>query len=380
MARSRSSSFDIDGSQSRPPAMAMACRTLELTLLSASDLRGVNLVSKMEVYAVVYLAGDPRARQRVATDRAGGRNPSWKGKDATVRLAVPASGAGAARSRAPPRGARGLGGDRDVGRCSSAPGRPRRLRGRAHRRRGGVLPGPQGRLEQDHPRRAQPLLQARRRRPPWPRRGRRRRLQLQARRAGSRWLDDGVPGGGSGGVQAAPPPQPPLTATASCRRYRSRCRLWARWRAAACAPAGEAATGKNGVLQNMNAKLYSVLNKYINMWTYMRMNLIIWRRAKKVKLWNWSLQIAMVFSCLWTVEMQAIYSSLIETYILFSCSNWFLLGFFFFWKLGEMKASNMWTPSTLKRSVDLIFWWLKDGLIQWDGKLPVKWKFVMTLI
>uniref|UniRef100_A0A0D3G6U1 Uncharacterized protein n=1 Tax=Oryza barthii TaxID=65489 RepID=A0A0D3G6U1_9ORYZ len=33
--------------------MAMACRTLELTLLSASDLRGVNLVSKMEVYAVV---------------------------------------------------------------------------------------------------------------------------------------------------------------------------------------------------------------------------------------------------------------------------------------------------------------------------------------
>uniref|UniRef100_A0A0E0L1R1 C2 domain-containing protein n=1 Tax=Oryza punctata TaxID=4537 RepID=A0A0E0L1R1_ORYPU len=64
--------------------MAMACRTLELSLLSASDLRGVNLVSKMEVYAVVYLAGDPRARQRVATDRAGGRNPSWKDKDATV--------------------------------------------------------------------------------------------------------------------------------------------------------------------------------------------------------------------------------------------------------------------------------------------------------
>ncbi|KAB8099154.1 hypothetical protein EE612_029053, partial [Oryza sativa] len=116
MARSRSSSFDIDGSQSRPPAMAMACRTLELTLLSASDLRGVNLVSKMEVYAVVYLAGDPRARQRVATDRAGGRNPSWKGKDATVRLAVPASGAGSGAVRVLLRAERaGLGGDRDVG-------------------------------------------------------------------------------------------------------------------------------------------------------------------------------------------------------------------------------------------------------------------------
>uniref|UniRef100_J3M6H0 Uncharacterized protein n=1 Tax=Oryza brachyantha TaxID=4533 RepID=J3M6H0_ORYBR len=47
----------------------MACRTLELTLLSASDLRVVNLVSKMEVYAVVYLAGDPRARQRVGSSK-----------------------------------------------------------------------------------------------------------------------------------------------------------------------------------------------------------------------------------------------------------------------------------------------------------------------
>ncbi|XP_040380290.1 protein SRC2-like [Oryza brachyantha] len=92
----------------------MACRTLELTLLSASDLRVVNLVSKMEVYAVVYLAGDPRARQRVATDRAGGRNPSWR--DATVRLAVPASGAGSGALRVLLRAERaGLGGDRDVG-------------------------------------------------------------------------------------------------------------------------------------------------------------------------------------------------------------------------------------------------------------------------
>ncbi|KAF0926167.1 hypothetical protein E2562_022005 [Oryza meyeriana var. granulata] len=95
----------------------MACRTLELTLLSASDLRGVNLVSKMEVYAVVYLSGDPRSRQRVATDRAGGRNPAWKdAAAATVRLTVPASGAGSGALRVLLRTERaGLGGDRDVG-------------------------------------------------------------------------------------------------------------------------------------------------------------------------------------------------------------------------------------------------------------------------
>jgi hypothetical protein len=43
----------------------MACRTLELMLVSARDLCAVNLVSKMEVYAVAYEANDPRSRQRV---------------------------------------------------------------------------------------------------------------------------------------------------------------------------------------------------------------------------------------------------------------------------------------------------------------------------
>uniref|UniRef100_A0A0D9WFS2 C2 domain-containing protein n=1 Tax=Leersia perrieri TaxID=77586 RepID=A0A0D9WFS2_9ORYZ len=92
----------------------MASRTLELTLLSASDLRGVNLVSRMEVYAVVYLAGDPRSRHRLPTDRSGGgRNPSWS--NATVRLAVPASGAGCGALRVLLRTERAAGSDRDVG-------------------------------------------------------------------------------------------------------------------------------------------------------------------------------------------------------------------------------------------------------------------------
>ncbi|KAL6841354.1 hypothetical protein ACP4OV_028872 [Aristida adscensionis] len=93
----------------------MACRTLELTLVSARDLRNVNMLSKMEVYAVAYLAGDPRSWQRVATDRAGGCDPAW---NATVLLTVPASacapGCGGV-VRVLLRTERALGGDRDVG-------------------------------------------------------------------------------------------------------------------------------------------------------------------------------------------------------------------------------------------------------------------------
>lgn len=90
----------------------MACRTLELTLVSARDLRAVNLLSKMEVYAVAYLAGDPCSRQRVHTDRAGGRDPTW---NQTVLITVPASGAGCGVVRVLLRTERVLGGDRDVG-------------------------------------------------------------------------------------------------------------------------------------------------------------------------------------------------------------------------------------------------------------------------
>ncbi|GJN16827.1 hypothetical protein PR202_gb03850 [Eleusine coracana subsp. coracana] len=87
----------------------MAHRTLELTLISAKDLKEVNLLSKMEVYAVVSLSGDPRSRQRIQADRTGGRNPTW---NATLRFTVPASGAGSLHVLL--RAERALG-DRDVG-------------------------------------------------------------------------------------------------------------------------------------------------------------------------------------------------------------------------------------------------------------------------
>lgn len=66
--------------------MAMQ-RPLDLTLISAKDLKDVNFFSKMEVYAEAWLSGDPRDRQRTATDRDGGKNPSWN--NATLRFCVP---------------------------------------------------------------------------------------------------------------------------------------------------------------------------------------------------------------------------------------------------------------------------------------------------
>ncbi|XP_020107861.1 protein SRC2-like [Ananas comosus] len=87
----------------------MAHRILEVTLISATDLKDVNLFSKMEVYAVVSISGDPRTRQRTPADRSGGRNPRW---NATLRFAVPDPVAGDLRFLL--RTERALG-DRDVG-------------------------------------------------------------------------------------------------------------------------------------------------------------------------------------------------------------------------------------------------------------------------
>lgn len=64
----------------------MAYRTLELTLISAKDLRDVNVFSKMDVYALATIAGDLRSQQRTPVDRDGGKNPSW---NSTLRFPVP---------------------------------------------------------------------------------------------------------------------------------------------------------------------------------------------------------------------------------------------------------------------------------------------------
>ncbi|KAF8680673.1 hypothetical protein HU200_045708 [Digitaria exilis] len=64
----------------------MAYRSLEVSLLSARDLKRVNLISRMEVYAVVTISGDPLTRQCTQPDPYGGRYPTW---NATFRFNVP---------------------------------------------------------------------------------------------------------------------------------------------------------------------------------------------------------------------------------------------------------------------------------------------------
>ncbi|KAG5559913.1 hypothetical protein RHGRI_003268 [Rhododendron griersonianum] len=58
----------------------MACRRLEINVISAKDLKKVNLIGKMRPYAVVSISGgDPRASQPqwTAVDRSGNASPTW---------------------------------------------------------------------------------------------------------------------------------------------------------------------------------------------------------------------------------------------------------------------------------------------------------------
>ncbi|KAF0907709.1 hypothetical protein E2562_020464 [Oryza meyeriana var. granulata] len=90
----------------------MAYRVLEVTLHSARDLKNVNFISRMEVYAVVTISGDPLTRQCTPSDPYGGRHPAW---NATLRFTVPPTAAGAAGClHVLLRAERSLG-DRDIG-------------------------------------------------------------------------------------------------------------------------------------------------------------------------------------------------------------------------------------------------------------------------
>ncbi|XP_048554767.1 protein SRC2-like [Triticum urartu] len=75
----------------------MAHRVLELTLVSASNLKDVNVFSRMEVYAITSVFGDPRTRRCSQTDRDGARHPTW---DETFTFTVPPTPAKAAAAGA----------------------------------------------------------------------------------------------------------------------------------------------------------------------------------------------------------------------------------------------------------------------------------------
>lgn len=89
----------------------MAFRTLELTLISAKDLKDVNLLHKLEVYAEVVLSIDPRSKQRTLTDREGTKNPTW---NSTLKFTLPADPCATGTFNIMLRAERSLG-DRDVG-------------------------------------------------------------------------------------------------------------------------------------------------------------------------------------------------------------------------------------------------------------------------
>lgn len=68
---------------------AMAYRLLELTLVSASDLKKVTLFSRMHVYAVASISGSnvPMPMHGTHADRNGGSNPAW---NTVLHFPVPA--------------------------------------------------------------------------------------------------------------------------------------------------------------------------------------------------------------------------------------------------------------------------------------------------
>ncbi|KAA8548920.1 hypothetical protein F0562_000604 [Nyssa sinensis] len=55
----------------------MEYRTLDINIISAKDLKNVNLIDKMDVYVVVSISGDKRTKQKTKVDRNGGTNPTW---------------------------------------------------------------------------------------------------------------------------------------------------------------------------------------------------------------------------------------------------------------------------------------------------------------
>ncbi|KAJ4776026.1 Calcium-dependent lipid-binding (CaLB domain) family protein [Rhynchospora pubera] len=90
----------------------MAYRTLDLTLISAKDLKDVNLLGKMDVYAEVSLSADPRSRQRTKIHVDSGPNPTW---NQTLRFNVPADPGAPGTLQVVLRAEKKALGDKDIG-------------------------------------------------------------------------------------------------------------------------------------------------------------------------------------------------------------------------------------------------------------------------
>lgn len=56
----------------------MECRSLDLTIISAEDLKDIQLIGKQDLYAVVSINGDARTKQKTKVDKDCGTKPKWK--------------------------------------------------------------------------------------------------------------------------------------------------------------------------------------------------------------------------------------------------------------------------------------------------------------
>ncbi|XP_057496885.1 protein SRC2 homolog [Actinidia eriantha] len=55
----------------------MEYRQLDITVISAENLKDVNLISKMDVYVEVSIGGDPVGKRKTHVDANGGKSPKW---------------------------------------------------------------------------------------------------------------------------------------------------------------------------------------------------------------------------------------------------------------------------------------------------------------
>ncbi|KFK43206.1 hypothetical protein AALP_AA1G094200 [Arabis alpina] len=56
----------------------MECRTLDLTIISAEDLKDIQMIGKQDLYAVVSINKDARTKQKTKVDKDCGTKPKWK--------------------------------------------------------------------------------------------------------------------------------------------------------------------------------------------------------------------------------------------------------------------------------------------------------------
>ncbi|KAF7846800.1 hypothetical protein BT93_L3718 [Corymbia citriodora subsp. variegata] len=96
----------------------MECRPLEVTVMSAKDLKDANMFGKMDPYVAVSLSGGDKrykAKQRTPVHKDGGTSPRW-GHPVAFTIDEAAARAGRLKLKFKIKAEKTLGGDKEVGR------------------------------------------------------------------------------------------------------------------------------------------------------------------------------------------------------------------------------------------------------------------------